>query len=83
LSHALEATQAATVTAVRLIRAGEESGRVAAMLEHAARIERDKANRVIRAGVRMLEPILLLVFASAVALIAAALLQAVYSVRPA
>lgn len=83
LSRALEGSEAATLTAVRLIRAGEESGRVAAMLEHAARIERDKANRIIRAGVRMLEPILLLVFASAVALIAAALLQAVYSVRPA
>jgi type II secretory pathway component PulF len=82
LSRALDATNAATPTTVRLIRAGEESGRVPSMLEHAARIERDRANRVIRTGVKLLEPILLLVFASAVALIAAALLQAVYSVRP-
>jgi type II secretory pathway component PulF len=32
--------------------------------------------------VRLLEPMLLLTFASVVALIAAALLQAIYSVRP-
>jgi type II secretory pathway component PulF len=82
LSQALEATGATTQTAVRLIRAGEESGRLSAMLSHAARIEQQRADRVVRAAVRMLEPILLLAFASVVALVAAALLQAIYSVRP-
>lgn len=83
LSHALEVTGAATPAAVRLIRAGEESGRLASMLSHAARIEQQRADRIVRAAVRLLEPALLLAFASVVALVAAALLQAIYSVRPA
>ena len=83
LSHALETNAAATPTVVRLVRAGEESGRLAAMLGHAAKIEQARADRIVRTAVRMLEPMLLLTFASIVAIIAAALLQAIYSVRPA
>ena len=82
LSRALDANLAATPTVVRLVRAGEESGRLAAMLGHAARIEQQRADRIVRTAVRLLEPMLLLTFASIVALIAAALLQAIYSVRP-
>jgi general secretion pathway protein F len=82
LSRALELSHGVTLTAVRLIRAGEESGRVASMLSHAARIEQQRSDRTIRTAVRMVEPILLLVFAGLVALVAAALLQAIYSVRP-
>jgi general secretion pathway protein F len=82
LSRALELNHATTPTVVRLVRAGEESGRLPAMLDHAARIEQQRADRIVRTGVRMLEPMLLLTFASVVALIAAALLQAIYSVRP-
>ena len=77
LSRALESTQALTPTTIRLIRAGEDSGRLAAMLEHAARIEQQRTDRMVRTAVRMLEPMLLLTFASMVALVAAALLQAV------
>jgi type II secretory pathway component PulF len=85
LSHALETSEAATPTVVRLVRAGEESGggRLPAMLAHAARIEQQRVDQTIRAAVRMLEPSLLLLFAGVVAVIAAALLQAIYSVRPA
>ena len=83
LSRALATLDAATPTAVRLIRAGEESGRLASMLHHAARIEQQAADRSARTFARLLEPVLLLVFASVVALVAAALLQAIYSVRPA
>jgi general secretion pathway protein F len=82
LSRALEACGAASVTTLRLARAGEESGRLASMLTHAARIEQKRADGIVRTSVRLLEPILLLVFASIVALVAAALLQAIYSVRP-
>lgn len=82
LSRALESNRAATPTVVRLIRAGEESGRLPSMLDHAARIEQQRTDRIIKTGVRLLEPMLLLTFASVVALIAAALLQAIYSVRP-
>jgi type II secretory pathway component PulF len=82
LSRSLEMNRATTLTVVRLVRAGEESGRLPAMLDHAARIEQQRADRVVRTAVRLLEPMLLLTFASVVALIAAALLQAIYSVRP-
>jgi type II secretory pathway component PulF len=83
LSRAIEIHDAATPTVVRLARAGEETGRLSAMLGHGARIEQQRVDRVVRTAVRMLEPMLLLAFASIVALIAAALLQAIYSVRPA
>jgi type IV pilus assembly protein PilC len=83
LSQSLGDAHAATPTIVRLARAGEESGRLADMLMHGARMEQQRSDRLVKTGVRMLEPMLLLTFASIVALVAAALLQAVYSVRPA
>lgn len=82
LSSALDRTRAVTPTAIKLARAGEESGRLASMLSHAARIEQQSADQTVRVAIRMLEPMLLLAFACAVALIAAALLQAIYSIRP-
>jgi len=82
LSQALNASGAASQTTIQLARAGEESGRLSSMLSHAARIEQKRVDQIVRTAVRMLEPILLLTFASVVALVAAALLQAIYSVRP-
>jgi type II secretory pathway component PulF len=67
---------------VRLVRAGEESGRLAAMLAHAARLEREYAVGRTKALVRLLEPSLILIFGGIVAFVAAALLQALYSIRP-
>ena len=81
-SHAVEKTDALTPTAVRLIRAGEESGRLAQMFAHVATIEQERAEQTVRSAVRLLEPALILVFGGVVAFVAAALLQAVYSVRP-
>ena len=82
LSSALTKHAAATDTVVRLVQAGEESGRLAAMLHHAARLERANAATRTQAFVRLLEPSLILVFGALVGLVAAALLQAMYSVRP-
>jgi type II secretory pathway component PulF len=82
LSGALSDAAAVTPTAARLIRAGEESGRMAPLLEHAARIERHRAERTIARSVRLLEPSLILAFAGVVGVVAMALLQAVYAVRP-
>ena len=82
LAVSLESAGAATPTAVRLIRAGEESGRLVPMLAQVARIESARAEAHVRAAVRVLEPSLIEVFGGMVALVAAALLQAVYSVRP-
>jgi len=72
-----------TPTAVRLVQAGEETGRLAHMLAHAATLEREQAERKLHAAVRLLEPGMILVFGGIVAVVAAALLQAIYSVRPA
>ena len=83
LAAALDQEGAATATMVRLVRAGEESGELAAMLSHASRLEADQATARVRRIVRLLEPTMILVFAAMVALVAAALLQAVYAVRPA
>jgi general secretion pathway protein F len=82
LSDALAARDAATPVVQRLVRAGEESGRLATMLAHAARLERDRAAREVRNAVRLLEPLLIVGFGGVVALVAAALFQALYSVRP-
>lgn len=81
LSRALEAHRAVTATAVRLARAGEETGNLAAMIAHAARLEGTSVEDRVRRAVQMLEPTLILAFGCVVALIAAALLQAVYGVR--
>lgn len=82
IATSLEEHGAATPTSIRLIRTGEETGRLAPMLSHAARIEGDRAEQMVRGLVRVLEPALIVVFGGIVALVAAALLQSVYSVRP-
>jgi general secretion pathway protein F len=82
LSRALTETGAVTATTVRLVRAGEDSGRLAAMLAHAERLESGRAEQLTRSAVRVLEPALIVSFGGIVAFVAAALLQAVYSVRP-
>jgi general secretion pathway protein F len=81
-SDALAKHGATTVFVQRLVRAGEESGRLASMLSHAAQLERDRVLRRLRAGVRLLEPAMIVGFGGVVALVAAALLQALYSIRP-
>lgn len=82
IATSLEERDAATPTSVRMIRTGEETGRLAPMLAHAARLERDRAEQRVRSLVRVLEPALIIGFGGIVALVAAALLQSVYSVRP-
>lgn len=82
IGQALRETDAFTPLAVRLTQAGEQSGHLASMLKHAAKLEQERSERIMRAMVRLLEPALILVFAGVVALVAAALLQAVYAVRP-
>jgi general secretion pathway protein F len=52
------------------------------MLAHAGRLERDAVLRRVRGAVRLIEPAMIVGFGGVVALVAAALLQALYSVRP-
>jgi general secretion pathway protein F len=81
MARALGAERAVTTTTVRLVRAGEETGQLPAMLWHAAKLEGEQAERHLRSAVRLLEPALIVAFGGMVALVAAALLQAIYSVR--
>ena len=69
-------------TVIRLVSVGEETGRLAHMLAFGSRMERARSERLMKTAVRLIEPALILVFAGIVALVAAALLQAVYAVRP-
>lgn len=82
LSRAVTELNALTPTTGRLIRSGEESGKLGEMLQHAARMEQQQSDRRVQTSVRLLEPILVFAFAAVVGVVAAALLQAVYSVRP-
>jgi general secretion pathway protein F len=82
VAAALSAHQAMTPTAIRLVKAGEESGRLAVMLGHVASLESERAAGMVKSVVRLLEPALILVFGGIIALVAASLLQAVYAVRP-
>lgn len=82
LSTALSSTRAVTHGALQLITIGEGAGRLPSLLEKAAELEERDAERRLRTLVTFLEPALILAFAGLVAFVAAALLQAVYSLRP-
>ena len=82
LSAALSATGALTATALQLAAIGERSGSLPSLLAKAAELEEREAERRLKTLVTFLEPALILAFAGLVAFVAAALLQAVYSLRP-
>lgn len=82
LSAALAASEAATAVVIQLTAIGEASGRLPPLLVKAADLESQVAERRVQALVTVLEPALIVAFAGVVAFVAAALLQAVYAVRP-
>jgi len=82
LSAALTATEALTPAALQLVAIGDAAGRLPDLLDRAALLEDTAAERRIRTLVALLEPALILAFAAVVAFVAAALLQAMYSLRP-
>jgi general secretion pathway protein F len=82
LTAALEGTAALAPGALQLARIGEGSGRLPYLLLRAADLEERDAERRLRMLVGLLEPALIIAFAGLVAFVAAALLQAVYAVRP-
>lgn len=81
---ALQAELALTPPSIRLVRVGEEAGggRLTEMLEQAARIESLQVTHRVQRLVRIVEPAMILVFGGLVMLVAAALLQAMYGLRP-
>ncbi len=82
LSAALEAGRVVTPLAIQLAAIGEGSGKLPALLAKAAELEERDAERRLKTLVGFLEPALIVAFAGLVAFVAAALLQAVYAVRP-
>jgi general secretion pathway protein F len=82
IAAALAGTAALTPTALQLATIGEGSGRLAELLARAADLEARETERRIKTLVAFAEPALILAFAGLVAFVAAALLQAVYSLRP-
>jgi len=83
LSTALRTHAAFTALALRLVAFGERAGRLPHFLAQASRLEESAAQRALQRAVTLLEPTIILAFGAAVAFVALALLQAVYSVRPA
>jgi len=83
MATALRAHAALTPGALRLAAFGERVGSLPRFLAHAARLEEAAAHRALQRAVTLLEPAIILAFGAAVAFVALALLQAVYSVRPA
>jgi general secretion pathway protein F len=81
-SDALARRAATTVFVQRLVRAGEESGRLASMLSHAGQLERDRVLRRLRAAERLLEPAMIDGIGGIVALDSAALKHPHYTLRP-
>ena len=82
ISSALRAESALTPTVARLVRLGEETGRLSQMLAHAGAIESAQAIQRLQRAIRVLEPALILLFGGVVMIVAAALLQAMYGLRP-
>lgn len=82
ISAALRNAAAFTPTACRLVRVGEETGKLAEMLAHASRIESTHALQRLQRLTRGLEPVMILLFGGVVMVVAAALLQAMYGLRP-
>jgi len=82
ISSALQITGTLTPTVIRLVRLGEETGRLPQMLVHAARIEAQQAQQLLQRAIRLIEPLLIVVFGGIVMIVAAALLQAMYGLRP-
>lgn len=82
VASALQAEGALTPTVARLVRIGEETGRLAGMLAQAARVESAHALQALQRFTRVLEPVLILLFGGVVMIVAAALMQAMYGLRP-
>lgn len=83
LSSAVDQSGALPAGSAALLRAGEIRGDLATPLGQIAALASQRAQSLVTRAVRGLEPTLILALGAWVAFIAAALLQAIYSVRPA
>ncbi len=82
LTASLEREAAVSYGALQLIAVGESSGQLGEMALRAGDLAAQEVERGLGTLVTMLEPALIMAFGGLVAFVAAALLQAVYSLRP-
>jgi type II secretory pathway component PulF len=82
LTASLEQEAALAPSALQLVQVGESSGRLADMARRAGDLAAQEAERGLKTLVTLVEPALIVAFGGLVAFVAAALLQAVYSIRP-
>jgi type II secretory pathway component PulF len=66
---------------LQMVALGEESGQLPEMLDRAASLAEQELGRGMERLVRLVEPILIVVFGAVIGLVALALLQALYGVR--
>ena len=65
-----------------MVAVGEASGDLAAMTRRAGELAARDAERRLQTAVALVEPAIILIFGGGVALVAVALFQAVYAIRP-
>lgn len=82
LCAALAREQACAPAVLPVLAVGESSGQLALMAMRAGQLAAQEAERRLTMLVSLLEPVLIIVFGGMVAFVAAALLQAVYALRP-
>jgi general secretion pathway protein F len=70
------------IAASQLLAVGEASGRLAEMALRSSDLLASESDRYLGTLVRLVEPLLIVAFGGAVAIVAGILLQAVYSLRP-
>ncbi len=82
LTSSLAREDALTPSALQLLAVGESSGRLGDMAIRAGALAAGEAERGLKTLVTFVEPALIVAFGGLVAFVAAALLQAVYAIRP-
>jgi len=82
LAASLEKEHAIDATSLQLVAVGESSGRLAPLCIQAGDLAARTTERGLKTLVALVEPALVVLFGGLVAFVAAALLQAVYSLRP-
>ena len=82
LAAALRRSGAFPFLFVQLVEVGEEGGRLPAMLERAAGAMEGELERGLDRLLRLVEPVMIVVFGVLVGAVALSLLQAIYGIRP-
>ena len=82
LASALDAETVLSPLGLQLVALGEEGGRLGDMVRRAGEMASAEAERALATAVGVLEPALVVLLGGFVAFVAAALLQAVYGLRP-